>query len=159
MHFLSPDHVMDLTERTVICVLRRPPTAVVLASLESRMQAAARSERKKLAYLHVVLNVPTTGRVDDEARTAFIATARRSLHLFEGAAMILMGEGFVGAAMRAGVSGGLMLIRPTVPVRIFGQVDEGIAWLSLLSAPHREATKIRDSAAQLSETLLKDYAP
>ena len=158
MEHLSDDHAYALIDRTIIIVLRRPPTQAVIDAVEMRLQRAARTLRSRIAYLHVVLNVPTTGRVDDEIRRAFIATAKRSIHHVEGAAMVLLGEGFVGAAMRATMSGAIMLIRPTSPVRIFSSVDEGARWLATLSSP-RDARTLLDKVAEMTAALMKDYRP
>jgi len=160
MEYLSADHLYAVADGTVIVVLRRPPTSAVLNAVETRVRALARTRQTQVAYLHVVLDVPTTGRVDEDTRTAFIATARRTLPHIEGAAMVLLREGFAGAAMRAAVTGALMVLRPTVPVRIFSSVDDGTGWLaSLPSSPRRDAAELSRTATRLGDALLENYAP
>jgi hypothetical protein len=159
MDFLSPDHVVDVVERTLVVVLRRPPTAQVLNSLGMRIRASSRLPQGKVAYLHVVLDVPTTGRVDEGIREAFVAQSRRALPHVEGAAMILLRTGFGGAAMRAAVSSGLVLVRPSVPVRTFSRVEDGVQWLCGLSSPPRDARAILATTVSRSEALLENYTP
>lgn len=159
MDFLSPDHVVDIVERTLVVVLRRPPTAHVLSALGMRVRASSRLPQGKVAYLHVVLDVPTTGRVDEGIREAFVAQSRRALPHVEGAAMVLLRTGFGGAAMRAAVSSALVVVRPSVPVRTFSRVEDGVEWLSGLSSPPRDARAILTKTASMSEALLENYAP
>jgi hypothetical protein len=162
MEHLSSDHVLSNVDGTLIFVVRRPPTRDVLTALEGRIHAAARAQQAPLAYLHVVLDVPTTGKVDEDTRSAFITGAKRSLHHFEGAAMVLMRDGFAGAAMRAMVTGALMVVRPSVPVRIFAKVEDGVQWLSRglpAQGPPRDPERLASTAQEMSAALLEGYAP
>lgn len=157
MPHLSPDHVYEVVDGTFVIALRRPPTNPVLNAVEARLQGLARSQRSKVGYLHVVLDVPTTGRVDDDIRTAFIATARRALPNIDGAALVLLGEGFRAAGMRFAVTGALMALRPVSPVRIVASVREGALWLSTLHT-QRDPEKLVQTADKLSAALLNDSA-
>jgi len=99
------------------------------------------------------------GRVDEGIREAFVAQSRRALPHVEGAAMILLRTGFGGAAMRAAVSSGLVLVRPSVPVRTFSRVEDGVQWLCGLSSPPRDARAILATTVSMSEALLENYTP
>ncbi|MBL8684600.1 MAG: hypothetical protein JNK05_35825 [Myxococcales bacterium] len=161
MELLSPDHAIVLVERTFVVVLRRPPTPSLVATLEARVRAAVRIHSPPLGYLHVVLDVPTTGKVDDDSRTALISFAKRTMHLSDCAAMVLMRSGFAGAAMRAVVTGALMAIRPNVPVRVFSEIDPATQFLSQ-NAPTekpRDPAKVLRAANELRAHLLQDFAP
>lgn len=157
MPHLSPDHMYEVVEETFVTVVRRPPTIDVLNASEARIQGIARSQRSKVGYLHIVLDVPTTGRIDDDIRAAFVATARRSLPNIDGSALVLLGEGFRAAGMRFAVTGALMALRPVSPVRIFASVREGAVWLSTLR-PQRDPEKLVQTADELSAALLSDLA-
>lgn len=161
MEHLSEDHVIASAEGTVVLVVRRPPPPRVVLSVERRLREAARGKAPP-AYLHIVLDVPTTGRVDDEIRTAFIAAAKRSVNTLDSAGMVLMRDGFAGAAMRAMVSSALTVVRPSIPVRIFSQVAPAAQWLSTSAAQRgkaRDAAVLTTLAGEMASELLRGYAP
>jgi hypothetical protein len=156
MEFLSPDQALDFVEGTVIFVDRSQPSPAVVSTLEARVQGLARAHKQPLAYLQVVLDVPTTGRIDEESRAAMMAAGRRHMTLFESAAMVLIKQGFMGAAMRAMVSSALMSLRAKVPFRVFGTEREAVEWLcSAKSATGRprDAAKVMSALAAITGML------
>ena len=161
MEHLSPDHVIANVEGTIVMVLRRPPPPLVVLAVERRLRDAARAKASP-AYLHVVLDVPTTGRVDDQTRSAFIAAAKRTVNTLDVVGMVLMRDGFAGAAMRAMVSSALTVVRPGVPVRIFSEVAPATQWMSATSAQRgtaRNANALTKVAGEMAAELLRGYAP
>jgi hypothetical protein len=161
MEHLSPDHVLATVEGTLVMVLRRPPPPLVVLVVERRIREAARTS-KAPAYLHVVLDVPTTGRVDEPTRTAFIAAAKRTVNVLDVVGMVLMRDGFAGAAMRAMVSSALTVVRPGVPVRIFSTVAPAAQWVAASGAPRgvsRDAAALTQAASEMAAVLLRDFAP
>lgn len=161
MEHLSPDHVLTNVDGTFVMVLRRPPPPLVVLAVERRLREATRAKVPP-AYLHVVLDVPTTGRVDDQTRSAFIAAAKRTLNGLDAVGMVLMRDGFAGAAMRAMVSSALTVVRPGVPVRIFSEVEPAARWLATTSALRgttRDADAVIRAAGELTAVLLRDYEP
>lgn len=162
MEYLSTEHLFDVTEKTLLVVLRRPPTLAMVATLEARVKSAARANAAPMAYLHVVLDVPSTGKVEEPIRQALMGMAKRSMQHTDCAAMVLLRSGFPGAAMRAMVSGALLLVRPTVPVRIFGEVNSAALWISSVSAEkgtRRDAAALRARVLEMQDLLLRDYVP
>ena len=156
MDYLSPDQVIDFVEGTVIFVDRSQPSPSVVSTLEARVQGFARTQQQPLAYLHVVLDVPTTGRLNEESRTAMIAAGRRHMQLFDRAAMVLITQGFMGAAMRAMVSGALMALRTKVPFKVFSAEREAVEWLCLAQPAGgrpRDAAKVMSAVTAITAAL------
>jgi hypothetical protein len=161
MEHLSPDHVIATVERTIVLVLRRPPPPLIVLAVERRLRDAARAATPP-AYLHVVLDVPTTGRVEETTRSAFIAAAKRTVNILDVVGMVLMRDGFAGAAMRAMVSSALTVVRPGVPVRIFSSVAPAAEWMSAASrepGTTRDAAALTQAAGEMAAVLLRDFAP
>ncbi len=156
MDYLSPDQVVDFVEGTVIFVDRSQPPPSVVSTLEARVQGFARTQQQPLAYLQVVLDVPTTGRINEESRTAMVAAGRRHMHLFDRAAMVLITQGFMGAAMRAMVSGALMALRSKAPFKVFSAEPEAIEWLcspQSAGGRPRDATKVMTALNAITTAL------
>lgn len=161
MEQLSPDHLVANVEGTIVMVLCRPPPPLVVLAVERRLRDAARAKASP-AYLHVVLDVPTTGRVDEHTRSAFIAAAKRTVNTLDVVGMVLMRDGFAGAAMRAMVSSALTVVRPGVPVRIFSEVGPATQWMAASSAQRgtaRNADALTRAAEEMAAELLRNYAP
>ena len=46
------------------------------------------------------------------------------------AALVVLRDGFGGAALRAAISGVMLLAKGKSPVRVFGSLEEGVSWLA-----------------------------
>ena len=58
------------------------------------------------------------------------------------------GEGFWAATLRAIMTSMALLARPSFPVRVFSDVDEGAAWLATLARSH-DASELADAMRQM----------
>jgi len=101
-------------------------------------------------------SVPPPG---DDVRRELVAMVRSGAGVLRGAAVIAQGSAFVGALVRSVVSGMVMIVRPTFPMKVFGATLDAASWVGSLAGGAgnarevevaiNEATKRLDTKASL----------
>lgn len=67
--------------------------------------------------------------LNEATRAAIIEAIKAYEHRDLAVAVVIQARGFLGTTVRALVSGLILLSRPKYPMKIFGDLDEGAAWL------------------------------
>ena len=112
-------------------------------------------------YVHVIRGaVPPPS---DDVRRELVAMVRTGAGVYRGAAVIALGNAFVGSLVRSVVAGMVMIARPAFPMKVFGDVTEATDWIGGLgggAAAARDIEIVIDQAgARLDARAAADRAP
>ncbi len=111
----------------VIVAWRLGPNAAAVEAFGPRVEALV-TATPGMCLLGVARRL--TGVPDDATRGLIATYIRRVFGRVRAGAFAIEGEGFRAAATRAVVTGLLALVRPDVPVRVFGSIEEAVSWLA-----------------------------
>lgn len=90
--------------------------------------------------------------LNEATRAAIIEAIKAYEHRDLAVAVVIQARGFLGTTVRALVSGLILLSRPKYPMKIFGDLDEGAAWLVEKMRGGRPGTTARALVEAVEET-------
>ncbi len=120
---------LEVLDDLVLVVTVRAPGGDAVRWLERQILALPASNTA--SYMQVVLPSPSTViEVPDADRRAMLHFAQACQPRLQGAAFVVLIDGFFGATVRSVLAAVTMVARPRVPVKVLGSVDEGARWLA-----------------------------
>jgi hypothetical protein len=123
----SPDWVVGRCREVVVIVWRAPLTVERTQRVTAYMKAAA-AEESRLGV--VVVIEPGVPGPPPEVRAALLGAMRELGPKLVALAYLVTAEGFVGAAVRAVISGLGLMSRDRYPTRVFQGAPEVAAWMA-----------------------------
>jgi len=140
---------LDTIGNVVVVVTTRPLQPEEIQRIGDRADAAGAQGR--MGYLHMLApNDAAREPLSDKARKAFVDLVRRQQDKLVAAAIVIVREGFLGAAMRGAMTAIVMAARSPVPIKLFGDPADATRWLE--QTMHK-AKVVSPTAAVLNETL------
>jgi hypothetical protein len=130
LHFVhkDPGFVIASYGRILILRLAPPPTAPKMARFAAALEAHCQSGPAGMLVWYDLTHF--TAPPSPEIRERLRELIMRNKERFFGAALVLDREGFVGATLRAALTGMIMIAKPAFPLRLCSTVDEGCANLA-----------------------------
>lgn len=137
-----------LLDELALVVAVRAPGGEAIQWLER--QVLSLPATGKLSYMQVVVPSSNVNPVVPEGdRQAMVHFARACQPRFQGAAFVLLLDGFLGATVRSVLAAVTMVARPTIPVKMFASVSEGATWLGRATTSRLPpATHVADHVAR-----------
>lgn len=140
MQRVGPHHVIAVAEGVVIFIARSTPSPAMIRQFEQTIRSAAERSSAPVGLLHVAVADLDTGPPDDALRQEVTAMLGRSARFISAAAVVILKEGFTGAAIRAIITGFRLVHRPTFPTGTFVTIPDSVKWLaSNLRPPQGQA--------------------
>lgn len=127
----APDHTTAIAASSFFFYLRTLPTSTELNRVRHEIDLAGK--KGILGYIQIMH--PRQLRpldITDEERRAWVALAESAKQSGDVGAIVIMQDGFSGAALRAAVSTVLLLSRGQKPIRVFDTVEPAMRWMAHL---------------------------
>ena len=161
---LETSHVIVARGHAVVAIWRRPMDVASARIAHAALREVAKLHPGEAIYVNVIRGaVPPPS---DDVRRELVAMVRTGAGVFRGAAVIALGNAFVGSLVRSVVAGMVMIARPAFPMKVFGDVTEATDWIGGLgglgggAAAAREVEiVIEQAAARLDAKAAADRAP
>jgi hypothetical protein len=158
---LETSHIVVARGHAVVAIWRRPMDLASARAAHAALREVAKRHPGEAVYVNVIRGaVPPPS---DDVRRELVAMVRTGAGVFRGAAVIALGNAFVGSLVRSVVSGMVMVARPAFPMKVFGEVTEATDWIGGLgggAAAARAVEIVVDQAAsRLDAKAASDRAP
>jgi hypothetical protein len=129
-----PLQAVTTLENVLVFASRDPPSPSYIQSILSRrLGEMAATHPRGIAYVQAIHpgDAEATRRgLDSGTREAFLQMVRAHSNSVKAALVVLPVEGFVGAALRATVTGLVIASRTKVPMKVVPHLDDGWAWVA-----------------------------
>lgn len=108
------------------------------------------SARGAVGYLQIFDAGTAFHEPSPDERRAWIALAEQAKRHLSAGALVVLREGFGGAALRAAISGIMLLAKGSAPSKVFGSAEEAARWLVERKACTGGAVDVARAAAALA---------
>jgi hypothetical protein len=160
VHFIDENLLLHETQGIILVFSRQSPSASGVRAIETMLLPHTRRYPNNLGLLLVAHADRDNGAPDEATRDAFLGMGRRIGPHLGAVAVVVLREGFVGASIRAVVSGMLMALAPRFPARSFGSNPEALRWLAATLSRTRaqsvDEAALATSLADVQRTMLAE---
>jgi hypothetical protein len=129
LHVLSLErtHIVVTRGHVVVAMWRKPMDLASTKIAHAAVRDVAKRHPGEAVYINVIRGgVPPP---DDDVRRELVAIVRSGAGVYRCAAILALGNAFVVSLVRSVVAGMVMIVRPTFPMKVFGEVPQAAAWI------------------------------
>ncbi len=128
MQRIDPEHGLLVAEGVVVLISRCAPSAAVLRHFEALIQSTAKVTADVVGLLHIAIDDHSQGPPDEPTRKEAAGLLSRCAPQIGAAGVVVLKEGFSGAALHA-IFAGLLLLNREYPARVFANLTDVVPWL------------------------------
>lgn len=129
MQRIDPEHGLLVAEGVVVLISRCAPSAPVLRQFESLIQSTSKGLADTVGIVHVAIDDHSQGPPNEATRKEAAGILSRCAPQIGAAGVVVLKEGFSGAALHA-IFAGLLLLNREYPARVFSNLGELVPWLA-----------------------------
>ncbi len=158
---LEPSHVVVARGHIVAAIWRRQMDLASARVAHAALRDVVKRHPGEGVYVTVIRGaVPPPS---DDVRRELVAMVRTGAGAYRGAAVIALGNAFVGSLVRSVVAGMVMIARPAFPMKVFSEVTEATDWIGGLgggaAAARAVELVVNDASSRLDARAAGDRAP
>lgn len=122
-----PEARVFFVEDVLVLWWRQAPTLPAVRTIGETIERVTKlrsSNTRMLVVTSAAMKAP-----DSEARDAMVASNRRTAAKMAAVALVIEGEGFAAAAVRAVISGMYLVLKPPHPLKTHSDIATAARWL------------------------------
>jgi hypothetical protein len=155
---LSGGHIVVVRRHVAVAIWRRAMDATSARVAHEALRDVVQRHPGEAVYVNVIrARVPPP---NDDVRRELGQMVRSGEGALRCAAIVAQGNAFVVSLVRSVVAGVGMIVRPTFPMKVFGEAPEAAAWIGNLAGVPASAREveiaIEEASAQLDARAAAD---